>query len=571
MQELSATLSAAQKAMGKVLYRIVLTKAGEDTQTYTTSRVINIKYIEQENRQTADVLLDNADGTLTDLDLRGYQGVISFGYTTSGGDEYAARPPMWVIGQQLISQKGRLRCILSLAGLFNRLAEDRASEIYAPTEDDTDTVKDLLTAIAEATLGCYDHCTAYTITFDSEDSLIDTFQPKDGFRIDLNRSRMSAMEELISYTGCVMRPESDGEIHVFVPLRTEDAATWEADTVYALRAMAIPTTANGYYYACTTAGTSHATTEPTWPTTIGATVTDGTVVWTVAYDYEYELGSGNHPFFSLANRKRLVMPNYISVASHPSHTDQYSGYAEDTDSSDLIEDRKYYELRLASDAQATSIAQAILKQYQIGSEKGSAIVPINVGAEIYDYVNCIDTSDGDEARQGNIGYISIQAGQNKFQMEIRFGDIALSSPLGTFSTSSSGGGGDWSEIYNYIDNLFQRFIQWFIDYISELPNPYEGYIYIDQYGDIILLPKYGRYVRINLGDLFLDCGEKFGIKTDATEACRLFWNCKDGTLQHAFCPDTTGYGKVGDATYYWGEIRGNNGYFNTTLYIPAEA
>lgn len=41
----------------------------------------------------------------------------------------------------------------------------------------------------------------------------------------------------------------------------------------------VPTTDNGYYYQCTTGGTS-GTTQPTWPTTIGATVNDGTVTWT---------------------------------------------------------------------------------------------------------------------------------------------------------------------------------------------------------------------------------------------------------------------------------------------------
>lgn len=42
----------------------------------------------------------------------------------------------------------------------------------------------------------------------------------------------------------------------------------------------VPTTANGYYYKCTTGGTTDGTTEPTWPTTIGATVSDNGVVWT---------------------------------------------------------------------------------------------------------------------------------------------------------------------------------------------------------------------------------------------------------------------------------------------------
>ena len=39
-----------------------------------------------------------------------------------------------------------------------------------------------------------------------------------------------------------------------------------------------PTTHNGYVYECTTAGTGSA--EPTWPTTPGVAVTDGTTVFT---------------------------------------------------------------------------------------------------------------------------------------------------------------------------------------------------------------------------------------------------------------------------------------------------
>ena len=56
--------------------------------------------------------------------------------------------------------------------------------------------------------------------------------------------------------------------------------TWVANTAYALGDTVVPTIDNTYYYECTTAGTSDATTEPTWPTGTGATVADGTVVWT---------------------------------------------------------------------------------------------------------------------------------------------------------------------------------------------------------------------------------------------------------------------------------------------------
>lgn len=50
-------------------------------------------------------------------------------------------------------------------------------------------------------------------------------------------------------------------------------------TAYALGAYIVPATANGYFYEVTTAGTT-AGTLPTFPTTVGDTVTDGTVVLT---------------------------------------------------------------------------------------------------------------------------------------------------------------------------------------------------------------------------------------------------------------------------------------------------
>ncbi len=54
---------------------------------------------------------------------------------------------------------------------------------------------------------------------------------------------------------------------------------WLQSTAYSAGAPCVPVTRNGYYYAVTVAGTSHATTEPAWPTTVGGTVVDGTVTW----------------------------------------------------------------------------------------------------------------------------------------------------------------------------------------------------------------------------------------------------------------------------------------------------
>lgn len=53
-----------------------------------------------------------------------------------------------------------------------------------------------------------------------------------------------------------------------------------ADTEYVLDDVVQPLHENEHLYKCSTAGTTDDDVEPTWPTTAGATVTDGTVVWT---------------------------------------------------------------------------------------------------------------------------------------------------------------------------------------------------------------------------------------------------------------------------------------------------
>ena len=81
-----------------------------------------------------------------------------------------------------------------------------------------------------------------------------------------------------------------------VPAQAAAAARANA-TAYALGAYAAPATENNFYYKATTAGTSGAT-LPTFPTTIGGTVVDGTVTWTcagrttLAAGTDYEIRAG---------------------------------------------------------------------------------------------------------------------------------------------------------------------------------------------------------------------------------------------------------------------------------------
>ena len=57
---------------------------------------------------------------------------------------------------------------------------------------------------------------------------------------------------------------------------------WQQNTVYVLNNVVMPTTANGHTYTCTavTAPGLSGTTQPTWPTTAGQSVTDNNLTWT---------------------------------------------------------------------------------------------------------------------------------------------------------------------------------------------------------------------------------------------------------------------------------------------------
>jgi len=69
-------------------------------------------------------------------------------------------------------------------------------------------------------------------------------------------------------------------------------SAWASSTTYAVGAIVRATSlqASGLVFQCTTAGTSSST-QPAWPTDIGSTITDGTVVWTAISSVYEELAA----------------------------------------------------------------------------------------------------------------------------------------------------------------------------------------------------------------------------------------------------------------------------------------
>ena len=178
MRALPETLATAQQSTSvKALFKLVLTY-NSTTYTYTKTRILDIEEKENGPLQSLKITLSNSDKALTDLDFKGYQGVLHNGIVTSRGEEYDACAPMWVISQQFNSDPNKLECTLFLEGICNLMARDAANAAYQPDSDDTKSVKTLVDAIAGATLDCFDHCTAYDVVWEvGYDDLADTYTP----------------------------------------------------------------------------------------------------------------------------------------------------------------------------------------------------------------------------------------------------------------------------------------------------------------------------------------------------------------------------------------------------------
>ena len=130
--------------------------------------------------------------------------------------------------------------------------------------------------------------------------------------------------EFVSSTGLVYLILVDGTNgYVFdtpttyKQISAASATAWAASTAYVLTDVRRPTTSNGFVYVVTTAGTSGST-EPSWPTTAGSTVTDGTVVWTCQ---EYAFPSPHIP-------NPIFLDGYLFVAKYNSE-DVYNSNLDD--------------------------------------------------------------------------------------------------------------------------------------------------------------------------------------------------------------------------------------------------
>lgn len=95
------------------------------------------------------------------------------------------------------------------------------------------------------------------------------------------------LEDTTGYTATmvVRAPDASGDAELSIGTGTGEITVGftpgkvARNTAYGLGQKVVPLELNGYVYEAVISGTSHASVEPTWPTVLGDTVSDGSVTW----------------------------------------------------------------------------------------------------------------------------------------------------------------------------------------------------------------------------------------------------------------------------------------------------
>ena len=395
MRTLTADLLAEQKKENYILEVAVAFWDANDLENHTTyntakwftkTAILSLYHLESPWDYHAQIVIDNSDGYFTNRDYKGYYLRIGYGAHHSQGEEYSFASSMVVVSQQNLSVPGQLLATFNAVGVINMLAYDYALDIPQYTGiDATWTIKDIISKMFDQSLVIFQGSHAYTLSWDSEDSVIDSFCPGASsdlpFEVVNGELRLDKFRELLDYTSCVVRWEEDDEFHIFVP---------------------------------TTTGTS--------------------------YDYEYNLsGLTPHKFYVKNYTKRLVIPNQVVVYNQYETVGRYSGSATDSDSYAVRPIPKYVMTGVQSNNEAEAVAENILAKARLDCVSGNAQVPMNCGQEIWDYVN-IDDSRADDEISGTIQQIIRRYDNNGiFTMDIHFGsyDKAIGARIADLITALS--------------------------------------------------------------------------------------------------------------------------------------
>ena len=155
---------------------------------YTTlDRIKEAKHFKSLVKETATIVLDNADQGLKDVDMSGDIVQLHWGYLVDETPYAAPTGDLKVMSQLYESAEGKLICTLECKGIASLIDLDKANQRWECDEDYT--VKQLVEGVVGATLEPYDHCKAYDLVVHQTDTTYETLKPGTGFFIGLNERK----------------------------------------------------------------------------------------------------------------------------------------------------------------------------------------------------------------------------------------------------------------------------------------------------------------------------------------------------------------------------------------------
>ncbi len=158
----------------------------------------------------SSITLLNWDKFLYGVNLIGKRCNISWGAQTPTV-LYSKAPTMYTISQSFSESEGSLACSISLIGMMDWLAKDKASVTY--TCNGTDTIKVLVEAVLGATLSPFSGQKAFRIVYDTAlDGKYDIIIPGPSFKISKGDTRAYTLSRLLYMTDVKLKPGNEAPV-----------------------------------------------------------------------------------------------------------------------------------------------------------------------------------------------------------------------------------------------------------------------------------------------------------------------------------------------------------------------
>lgn len=281
------------------------------------------------------------------IDYKGYKVEIEWGATISGSPDTSKQAPLWIWDDPFTSFEGELAVQFECIDIWQwlqmfKVMADSASHTAtaAPAWPGDTTVFGIIDSLLTNLM---------TLVLDSTDGIVDTYMPY--YVCSVGDSIAKTIATVIQYTNCYIRAEGDGQMHI------------------------------------------------------------GKMAETSTSKYTFDISTPGHLWLSNIKEGAIVMPNrVIAVDKTPTkdsdtgsavNAQTYEGYATDEYSKTLIQrafsghsgyiTRVLEDDNLASNAEATHLAQAAQGSAQRSTSKGVLRAPMECSLELGDWAEVVDS------------------------------------------------------------------------------------------------------------------------------------------------------------------------------------